>query len=79
MMSDIIAHICDHPERQACIILYIDIVKQTSKIFDIKSVFAKNLIKAIKKNKSLAHVEWSMNKVEKLLIFYFFVKIEMYN
>ena len=67
MLSDVIAHIRDYPEGEARIALYVDVVKQASTIFDIGSAFAEGLIKAIKKDRSWAHAEWSTNEVEQLL------------
>ena len=74
ILSNVITHNCDYPEEKTCIALYVDMVKQGSTIFDIKSVFAKRLIKTIKKDKSLVYAEWSTNKVEQLFIFSVFAK-----
>ena len=52
MLSDIIAHICDYPVKQARILLYVNMVKQDSIIFDIVLAFSKGLIKTTKKDKS---------------------------
>ena len=68
MLSDVIAHICDYPEGEERVALYVDVVKQVEKIFDLGSAFAEGLIKAIKKDKSWALAEWSTNKVEQLLV-----------
>lgn len=69
ILSNVITHIRNYPWREVFIALYINVVKQTSIIFDLESAFAKSLIKAIKKNKSWANVEWSINKVKQLLVF----------
>ena len=47
--------------------LYLDIVKQASKIFDLGSAFAAGLIKAVKKDKSWAIEKWSKHDVGELL------------
>lgn len=52
MLFDVIAHICDYPKGKKRVALYVDVVKQVKKIFDLGSTFAKGLIKAIKKDKS---------------------------
>lgn len=57
MLSDVIAHICNYPEGEKRIALYINIVKQVKKIFDLELAFIESLIKAIKKNKSWALAE----------------------
>lgn len=57
ILFHVIVYIYDYPKSQACITFYIDVVKQTSTIFDIKWAFVEVLIKAIKKNKSQAYVE----------------------
>ena len=68
MLSDVIAYICDFPEGEERVALYVDVVKQVEKIFDLGSAFAEGLIKAIKKDKSWALAEWSTNEVEQLLV-----------
>lgn len=52
LLSDVIAYIHDYREREECVALYVDVVKQVEKILNLKSAFAKGLIKIIKKNKS---------------------------
>ena len=52
ILSDVIAYICDYPEDEEHVALYVDVVKQVKKIFDLGSAFAEGLIKAIKKDKS---------------------------
>lgn len=69
MLSNVIAHIRNYPWREVFFALYINVVKETSIIFDLGLAFAKDLIKAIKKDKSWANVEWSINKVKQLLVF----------
>lgn len=68
MLSDVIAYICDFPKGKECVALYVDVVKQVEKIFDLELVFVEGLIKAIKKDKSWAFAEWSTNEVEQLLV-----------
>lgn len=51
-MSDILAHIFDYLEKKNHVILYINIVIQTTKIFDLNIAFALKLINVIQKNKS---------------------------
>lgn len=68
MLSNVIAHICNYPEGQKRVALYVDVVKQVEKIFDLGLAFAEGLIKAIKKDKSWALAEWSTNEVEQLLV-----------
>lgn len=48
----IIAHIGNYSKKQACIVLFVNVVKKASIIFDIRLAFTEGLIKAIKKNKS---------------------------
>ena len=52
LLSNGIAQICDYPEGKERIALYIDVIKQVEKIFDLRSAFVEGLIKAIKKDKS---------------------------
>lgn len=52
MLSDVIVHICDYLNDEKRVALYLDIVKQVKKVFDLGLAFAENLIKAIKKDKS---------------------------
>lgn len=66
ILSNIITYICDYPEGEECVALYIDVVKQAKNFFDIGLVFAEGLIKAIKKEKSWTFAEWSINEVEQL-------------
>lgn len=68
ILSDIIIYICDYPKGEKYVALYVDIVKQVEKIFDLRSAFAKGLIKAIKKDKSWALAKWSINKMKQLLV-----------
>lgn len=52
ILSNILKHICDYPEDEKRMYLYLDIVKQVSNIFDLGSVFVTDLIKVVKKDKS---------------------------
>ena len=52
-LSDKIKHIHNYLGSLEHVKLYCDLVKQTIAIFEIKSLFASNLIKAIKKDYSL--------------------------
>lgn len=52
MLSDVVAHICDYPYGEKRVALYLDVVKQASKFFNLGLAFAAGLIKAIKKIKS---------------------------
>lgn len=68
ILSNIIIYIYNYPEDKKRIALYVDVVKQVEKIFDLRLAFAKGLIKAIKKDKSWALAKWSTNKIKQLLI-----------
>lgn len=57
ILFNVIIHICDYPEKQVSIALYVNMVKQASIIVVIGSKFVKDLIKAIKKDKSWTHAE----------------------
>lgn len=56
---DIFIHINDYIVGLQRVELYYNVVEQTAVIFDIRSVFAACLIKAVKKNKSWAMVDWN--------------------
>lgn len=47
--------------------LYLDIIIQASNIFDLGLRFAAGLIKAVKKDKSLAIEKWPKHEFEKLM------------
>lgn len=51
-LSNVLEHICDYPKGEKRMRLYLDIVKQASNIFDPRSIFATDPIKAVKKDKS---------------------------
>ena len=68
LLSEVIVYICDYPEDEECVTLYVDVVKKVKKIFDLGLAFVEGLIKAIKKNKSWALAEWSINELEQLLV-----------
>lgn len=50
ILSDIIAHIYNYLEDEERVALYVDVVKQVEKIFDIRLTFMEGLIKTIKKD-----------------------------
>lgn len=50
MLSNVINHICNYPEEETRIALYVNVVKQTLTIFDLRLVFADYLIKTLKKD-----------------------------
>lgn len=66
-LSDIIAHIHDYPVGLQRTKLYCDVVEQAVGLFDIGSVFAAGLIKAVKRDKSWAVVDWDAKDVAELL------------
>ena len=51
-LVDVWAHISNYPKNKEYIFLYINIVEQTVKIFNLKSIFTDDLIKVLKKNKT---------------------------
>lgn len=53
ILSDLIAHICDYPKEEKRVALYVNVVKQASKFFDLGSAFAEGLIKAIQERQEL--------------------------
>lgn len=52
ILADILTHISDYLNSEECIFLYINIIEQATKIFNQRLMFADNLIKALKKNRS---------------------------
>lgn len=48
-------------------VLYINIISQTIKIFDLSEIFALNLINVIKKDKSFKKRLWIKNQVKELV------------
>lgn len=52
ILFDVFKYIYDYLEDEKHIYFYLDISKQMFNIFDLRLIFAKNLIKVVKKNKS---------------------------
>ena len=63
------AYIFDFLEKEDCMAIYIDVVRQVSNIFDLGTAFLLGLIYTIKKDKSLAMGLWIKENVKQLLIF----------
>lgn len=66
-LSAVLDHICDFPEGEARVPLYLEIVQQASNLFYLSSAFSQGLVTAIKKDKSWAIAKWTKNDVSKLL------------
>lgn len=66
-LSNVLKYICDYLKSEERVYLYLDIVKQASNIFDLGLAFVAGLIKAVKKDKSLAIEKWLKHEFEKLI------------
>lgn len=68
-LSNVFLHICNYPEGQDHVILYINVVRQTTQIFDMDAVFTLGLINAIKKDKSFEIELWIKHQVDLFVAF----------
>lgn len=67
-LSGVLAHISDYPEGEDRMAVYIDVVRQASKISDLGAAFAFGLMNAIKKDKTFAMGSWTKEHVKQLLV-----------
>ena len=65
-LSDIIDHIHDYPVGLERVKFYCDVIEQMAAIFEIRSFFASNLMKVIKKDKSWQNKEWTSVDIAQL-------------
>lgn len=66
-LSAVFDHICEFPEGEARVPLYLEIVQQASNLFQLSSAFSQGLVTAIKQDKSWEIVKWTKEDVRKLL------------
>lgn len=57
----------NHPKRHDYVHLYVDVVYQTTQIFDIDATFPLGLINAIKKKKCFEMELWTKDQVNQLV------------
>lgn len=66
-LSSLVNHLLDYPEGEQRVDVMVDVVEQTTAIFEFGSAFTAGLVKAIRKDKSWAIVKWSKNDVNELV------------